>query len=141
MSDDQVVDISRRGILSYDEAFERVLVLKRLTGRYAELVERRMTQLESLSQNQLDLIHLIEGEINELIHEWHGKVRRLGGVPKGLWLVDFDSGFGYYCWKFPESQLSYWHTYNEGFENRKKIVLENENEFVFSKESIVFLNS
>ncbi|MCB0390208.1 MAG: DUF2203 family protein [Bdellovibrionales bacterium] len=140
MSDDQVVDISRRGVLSFDEACERVLVLKRLTVRYAELVERKMTQLESLSESHLELIHDIENEINILIHEWHGKVRRLGGIPKGLWLVDFDAGFGYYCWKFPEAELSYWHTYNEGFDNRKKIIVEDENEFVLVNESIVSLN-
>ena len=75
-----------------------------------------------------------------MIHEWHGKVRRLGGIRKGLWLVDFDAGFGYYCWKFPEAELSYWHTYNEGFDNRKKIIVEDENEFVLVNESIVSLN-
>ncbi|MCB0356948.1 MAG: DUF2203 family protein, partial [Bdellovibrionales bacterium] len=99
----------------------------------------RMIQLESLSPNQLDLIHQIESEINELIHEWHGKVRRLAGTPKGLWLVDFDAGFGYYCWKFPEAELSYWHNYNEGFDKRKKITVDEENEFVFSGRNIVSL--
>ena len=37
---------------------------------------------------------------------------------KGLWLVDFDSGAGYYCWKYPESSLGHFHGYDEGFSGR-----------------------
>ena len=37
---------------------------------------------------------------------------------KGLWLVDFDSGAGYYCWKYPEPSLDYFHGYEEGFAGR-----------------------
>ncbi|MCB9025648.1 MAG: DUF2203 family protein [Bdellovibrionaceae bacterium] len=140
MSDGQLVDITRRGVLSFDEAYERVLILKRLTGRYVDSVERRMTQLESLLQNQMELIHIIENEINILIHEWHRKVRNLGGIPKGLWLVDFDAGFGQYCWKHPEPELAYWHTYNEGFESRKKITFENEIEIDHTNVIIVSHN-
>ncbi len=140
MTDNHVVDLSRRGVLSYDEACERVLVLKCLTVRYAEIVERKMAQLESLPQNQLELIQQVEEEINKYIHEWHCKVRKLGGTPKGLWLVDFDSGFGYYCWKYPEGKLEFWNSYNEGFENRKKITLESELRPVLTSENIVSIS-
>ena len=34
---------------------------------------------------------------------------------KGLWLVDFDSGDGYWCWAYPEDDLGYWHSYEGGF--------------------------
>lgn len=138
MDDSRVVDLSRRGVLSYDEACERVLVLRSLTAKYVEKVEKMMTQLESLSQEQIERIQDLEENINTLIHEWHGKVRKLAGVPKGLWLVDFDAGFGYYCWKFPESRLQYWHKYNEGFEARKKITVDNGTSF--DTENVVSLN-
>ena len=140
MLDSRVVDITRRGILSFDEAYERVLILKRLTGRYANIVEGKMTQLESLSPKHMSLIHLLENEINEYIQEWHRKVRILGGLPRGLWLVHFDAGFGYYCWKYPETKLGYWHTYNEGFENRKKIILEEEFHIEKNERIVVSLN-
>jgi hypothetical protein len=120
----QVVDLSRRGVLSLGEACERVLVLKSLTGKYVELVEGKMSRLESLPATQIELICSLENEINKYIHEWHSKVRKLAGIPKGLWLVDFDSGFGYYCWKYPEPKLEFWHDYNLGFESRKRIVFE-----------------
>ena len=46
------------------------------------------------------------------------QITGLGLEVKGLWLVDFDSGAGYYCWKYPESSLEYFHGYDEGFSGR-----------------------
>ena len=40
---------------------------------------------------------------------------------KGLWLVDFDNGNGYYCWRWPEPELAYFHGYDEGFDGRVRI--------------------
>ena len=45
----------------------------------------------------------------------------LGLDIKGLWLVDFDNGSGYYCWKHPEVSLDYYHTYVVGFGGRVRI--------------------
>ncbi len=42
----------------------------------------------------------------------------LGAEVKGLWLVDWDSGDGYFCWRFPEAALAFFHTYEEGFAGR-----------------------
>jgi len=124
MFEQQVVDLSRTGELTFEEAFERSRILKKLTGKYVEQVEARMSRLESLDSKDLDLILQLEKEVNQLIYEWHSKVRKLAGTPKGLWLVVFDSGFGYYCWKYPENCLEYWHSYAEGYESRKRICLE-----------------
>jgi len=35
--------------------------------------------------------------------------------------VDFDSGAGYYCWKWPEESLSFFHGYQEGFAGRIRL--------------------
>ena len=40
---------------------------------------------------------------------------------KGLWLVDFDNGSGYYCWRHPEAVLQFFHSYEEGFGGRMRI--------------------
>ena len=45
----------------------------------------------------------------------------LGVEVKGPWLVDFDSGAGYYCWRWPEEELAYFHAYDEGFHHRTRI--------------------
>jgi regulator of sirC expression with transglutaminase-like and TPR domain len=53
-----------------------------------------------------------------VVGEWAREILALGAEIKGLWLVDFDSGAGYYCWKYPEASLEYFHGYEEGFAGR-----------------------
>lgn len=53
-----------------------------------------------------------------VVGEWAREILALGAEIKGLWLVDFDSGAGYYCWKYPEPSLEYFHGYEEGFAGR-----------------------
>jgi len=59
-----------------------------------------------------------EDERQGVVGEWAREVLSLGAEIKGLWLVDFDSGAGYYCWKYPETALEYFHGYEEGFAGR-----------------------
>gem|GEM_PF-5934521 len=63
-------------------------------------------------------------ELNLAIEKWQKKVERLGGEPQGLWIVDFDNGQGYFCWKFPEAKIGFWHGYEDGFS--KRIALQKE---------------
>ena len=59
-----------------------------------------------------------EAERQTILREWASEIARLGVEIKGPWLVDFDSGAGYYCWKYPERGLEYFHGYEEGFAGR-----------------------
>lgn len=59
-----------------------------------------------------------EEERQTVVGEWAREILALGAEIKGLWLVDFDSGAGYYCWKYPEASLEYFHGYEEGFAGR-----------------------
>lgn len=59
-----------------------------------------------------------EDDRQEIVRAWIRQMTELGVEIKGLWLVDFDSGAGYYCWKHPEPSLDYFHGYEEGFAGR-----------------------
>jgi regulator of sirC expression with transglutaminase-like and TPR domain len=59
-----------------------------------------------------------EEERQEVVRDWAREIVALGVEIKGLWLVDFDSGAGYYCWKYPEPSLDFFHGYEEGFAGR-----------------------
>lgn len=64
----------------------------------------------------------IEIELAEVFGEWSRVMIEKGIHVKGPWLCDFDSGDGYYyCWKYPEEQISYFHLYDSGFEGRRPI--------------------
>ncbi len=52
---------------------------------------------------------------------WAREMEELGIEVKGPWLVDFDSGAGYWCWRWPEETLDYYHGYEEGFAGRIRI--------------------
>jgi regulator of sirC expression with transglutaminase-like and TPR domain len=53
-----------------------------------------------------------------VVRDWAEEMQSLGIEVKGIWLVDFDSGAGYYCWKYPELSLNHFHGYEEGFAGR-----------------------
>ena len=50
-----------------------------------------------------------------LVQSWQQSMQDLEAEVKGLWLVDFDSGDGYWCWAYPETELGHWHSYEGGF--------------------------
>ena len=60
-------------------------------------------------------------EYQSIVSKWADDVMSLGIEVKGLWLVDFDNGSGYYCWQYPETSLQYFHGYEEGFRGRVKL--------------------
>ena len=94
-------------IFSYEEA---LLLLPEVQSLTAEAAGR----VEQIGEDQVE-------EAQEIVAEWAQKILDLGIEVKGLWLVDFDSGGGYYCWKHPEPALEYFHSYEEGFPGRVKL--------------------
>jgi hypothetical protein len=88
----------------------------RAANEAEELVERR----EALAEGSAERV-AVENRLQELVSGWAREMEALGLEVKGVWLVDFDTGSGYYCWKWPEEDLSYFHTYEEGFAGRTRI--------------------
>ena len=63
----------------------------------------------------------VEAAIRERIGRWVREMEALGLEVKGLWLVDFDTGGGYLCWRWPEERLEWFHGYEDGFAGRTRI--------------------
>lgn len=116
-----MITISRGGIFSLEQARSVLPVIRRITQEFSVKVEALMARLESVSLTQTETITRLEVEVNDLIKAWHEKIKKLGAKPKGLWLVDFDTGDGYFCWKYPETDLEFWHSYDDGFTGRVPI--------------------
>jgi hypothetical protein len=121
----EVFDFIRRGPLSIDDANQVVGILNRVTDKHRKTVNSLLARLEALSPTDREKTSVIESEINCEIEDWNVKVRKLGAIPKGLWLVDIDAGDGYYCWKFPEPDVAYWHSYQCGFTGRIPLIEKN----------------
>ncbi|MBI2212305.1 MAG: DUF2203 domain-containing protein [Acidobacteria bacterium] len=104
---------------TYEEALEAFPAVREITG---EAVARVTAALDTKSFESVEEIpdELIT-EYNSIVAEWTDAMTTRGLEVKGLWLVDFDSGSGYYCWRYPETALDHYHGYDEGFAGRVKL--------------------
>lgn len=107
-------------IFSYDEAISLFPHVRDLTLSAVKQIEALVNTLESRDELETRRDELEEAR-ERIFRLWAQEVQSLGVEVKGLWLVDWDSGDGYYCWRFPEEALSFFHTYEEGFAGRLPI--------------------
>lgn len=114
-----VVEIFGPRRFSLVEASRLLPLVYRLTDDVSREVKNLVHCLETLPDKKSERARELEARVDGLIQRWQGKIQKLGAHPKGLWLVDFDHGDGYYCWKFPENSISYEHGYQDGFSGRK----------------------
>lgn len=120
-----LVQLSRRQVFSLEEAEALLPVVLRITRQYSAKVQQMIQRIDAVQDKNMDVATEIEDQVNDIVHEWQQKMEKLGIHPKGLWLADFDSGDGYYCWKFPEEKIEYWHRYSDGFSGRIKLTAPN----------------
>lgn len=113
-----VIELGSPSVFSIEDANSRVRVINHFTKEVARNVDQLLARLESAGPTDASKTRLTEIEVEKIIESWNSKVKKLGGVPKGLWLVDFDAGDGYYCWKYPEIEVKFWHDRNSGFTGR-----------------------
>jgi len=116
-----------RRIFSLTDARHLLPTVKALPADAVQDAEELSAELEALgadSENQPpdEERERLNAELNQVVAHWAGRIQELGLEAKGLWLVDFDNGHGYYCWKHPEETLLHFHGYDEGFAGRMKIV-------------------
>ncbi|MBP7280571.1 MAG: DUF2203 family protein [Leptospiraceae bacterium] len=107
-------------IWTLEEALEAFPRIKRITEDFYEQIHliSKLLSDNIYPENEMERM---EAEIQELIQVWSFTMRELEVDVKGIWLVDFDNGEGYYCWKIGEEDLLYEHSYEEGFAGRKLI--------------------
>lgn len=94
-------------IFSYEQAVALLPEVARITSEAVDRVEQTDSEEPT--------------EYERIVTEWAESILAMGVDVKGLWLVDFDCGSGYYCWKHPEPALEYFHGYEEGFGGRVKL--------------------
>lgn len=82
-----------------------------------QIVKREMQSMLPVDPR----MSVLEERYENIVKNWVAKMERLGLVVKSLWLVDFDTGEGYLCWKFPEHNIRFYHEYTEGFASRRPI--------------------
>lgn len=109
----------RKKIWTLKEARSVFPRIYQITEEYYNIVEKLKKELEKILPEKQQ--ERIEDEIQRNIEIWVMKMYEFGVEVKGLWLVDFDNGRGYYCWKYNEPDILYEHDYESGFKGRKPI--------------------
>jgi hypothetical protein len=108
-------------IWSYDEALGVFPVVRDLTDSAVRQIEALLNPIQSRDELETRREE-IEATYRRIVDAWSDELASLGCVVKGPWLVDFDSGDGFYCWKYPEPTLAFFHTYEDGFAGRVPVV-------------------
>lgn len=107
-------------LFTLSEAQELLPLVRKITEEsVAELtpIKQRLSAMLSTDPRTPNM----EREYEGVIKRWVSKMERLGLVVKGLWLVDFDTGDGYLCWKYPELRIAYYHNHDEGYADRRPL--------------------
>ena len=112
--------MNRKRTFTLTEAQELLRQIRSMTEDAVKESERLSGAIQLLSKSD-PARESVSEELQEVIATWTSKLRVMGLEVKGLWLVDFDNGEGYYCWKYPESTILHYHSYDEGFAGRIKI--------------------
>jgi hypothetical protein len=98
-------------------SFPRVRDLTATAIRQIEALVNRVQSREEMERRKPE----IQEAIDTIVRKWAAEITALGCEVKGLWLVDWDSGDGYYCWRYPEDTISHFHSYEDGFAGRVPI--------------------
>ena len=107
-------------IFTLQQARELLPHVKHLTAEAVRRSETLAAQLHGLAEDDPQHVSL-SATLREVVDGWAEQVRALGLEAKGLWLVDFDNGEGYYCWSYPEPTIAHYHGYADGFSGRMTI--------------------
>lgn len=107
-------------IFTLREARELLPRVKALTADAAERVEA-IRETAAAADDEAERARC-EHDLDAVLRAWAQAIAELGAEPKGVFLVDFDSGDGfYYCWKHGEEDVEYMHSYEGGFAARRPI--------------------
>lgn len=103
-----------------EAARELLAEVRSRTERAVSECETLMQQREACAPDSQEG-EALDARIQGVVGRWAREMEALGLEAKGVWLVDFDNGSGYYCWKWPERTLDWFHGYEDGFAGRLRI--------------------
>ena len=109
-----------RSVFTLEEARALLPRVKHLTADAVRQAEKLSAQLQLVPEDDPDHQTLSDA-LRAVVNGWAEELQTLGVEPKGPWLVDFDNGVGYYCWRYPEPGITHYHGYSDGFAGRVTI--------------------
>ena len=121
---DTVFAIQRPGrvkIFSLREAEAVFPLVRVITAQAYDELAPVLDAMRTSVENRAALTRY-ESNYEAIVQRWINKMERLGVVVSGLWLIDFDTGDGYVCWRYPEAALGFYHGHDQGFGQRRPLL-------------------
>lgn len=119
----KVIEIGQQAkrVFTLGEANDLLPLIYHLTEESYSESKIVLNQIKAFQQYQPKRAAELEIKMQQIVEKWQSKVERLGVQAQGLWIADFDNGTGYFCWKYPETKISFYHGYKDGFSGRMLI--------------------
>lgn len=103
-----VIPIHSRRIFTKEEAEGLLPVVRRITDAAAARACELQEQLGWIPPDEP--LHMrLRAELDLIVRRWAIKLSKLGCEPRGVWLVDFDAGEGWFSWRHGDDALSFFH--------------------------------
>ncbi|MFA5811483.1 MAG: DUF2203 family protein [bacterium] len=106
-----VIPIHSRRTFSEEEALALLPVVRRITERVASEVESLQEQLRFVPHDE-PMHKRLYSQVEMEIRRWAIKISKLGCEPRGIWLVDFDAGDGWFAWRLGDERLAFFHAHD-----------------------------
>ncbi len=91
---------------SEDEAYKLLNLLYTVTTKAKNKIQGFASQAEYNKAIPHE-VQKFEDLMNEEIHKWSEKMRRLGAIPMGLYQAKIPTEGGFFFWDFPKVELEF----------------------------------
>lgn len=105
-----VIPIHSRRKFSKDEAEGLLPVVRRITEKVAGEVSELQEQIRFVPHSE-PLYKRLYSQIDLAVRRWAIKISKLGCEPRGVWLVDFDAGDGWFTWRLGDESVAFFHSH------------------------------
>lgn len=106
----EIIPIHTRRSFSSAEAERLLPVIRRMTEKAAREVAQLQEQIRFVPQNE-PLYQRLFAKMQLAVRRWSIKVSQLGCEPRGVWLVDFNAGDGWFTWRLGDEGLAFFHSH------------------------------
>ncbi|MFH1830913.1 MAG: DUF2203 family protein [Pseudomonadota bacterium] len=106
----EVIPIHSRRIFTQEEALDLLPIVRRITETVAADVSELQEQIRFVPYGE-PLYKRLYSQIEQRVRRWAIKISKLGCEPRGIWLVDFDAGTGWFTWRLGDEGLAFFHSH------------------------------
>lgn len=116
----KIIPQGQRRIFNLEQASDLLPVFQRVTEQ-AEGELRGIVSFLKHGNLPLSRKKELQAKADKIVDRWSAKITRMGAIVKGLWMVDFDMGSGYYSWQLGEEEILFYRNYQQNFSQRSLI--------------------